>query len=117
MRQLVLPHFLQASQAILTINIFDERPHDRTPLLVSRGRVDPVLFQDCFVAIGKWFLEGNAACAKAARERWVLFDWPALRGQWKIGQFGPAGSILIYSKQKEASFGNSGSYSRTWLVG
>jgi hypothetical protein len=73
-RQLVLPHFLQASQAILTINIFDERPHDSTPLLVNGGRADLVLFQDCFVAIGKWFLEGNTACAKAARERGVLFD-------------------------------------------
>jgi hypothetical protein len=36
------------------------------PLLVVTRGIDPVLFQDCFVAIVKWFLEGNTAYAKAA---------------------------------------------------
>ena len=31
-RQFVLPHFLQPSQAIFAIKTFDECPHDRTPL-------------------------------------------------------------------------------------
>jgi hypothetical protein len=54
-RQLVLPHFLQASQAILTIEIFDKCPHDRTPLLVVSSSLDPALFQQCVAALGKWF--------------------------------------------------------------
>jgi hypothetical protein len=56
MRQLVFAHFLQTSQAILTVQIFDKRPHDRTPLLVVTARLDPVLFQEYVVAFGKWFL-------------------------------------------------------------
>lgn len=37
-RQLELPHFLHPSQAIVAIKIFNERPHDRTPLLVASER-------------------------------------------------------------------------------
>jgi hypothetical protein len=36
--------------------------------LVAIGKLEPDLFQDCFVVIGKWFLEGNTARAKAARK-------------------------------------------------
>jgi hypothetical protein len=37
-----------------------------------------VLFQDCFVAIGKWFLEGNSARAEADRKGFRKKE-PAIR--------------------------------------
>ena len=38
---------------------------------------------------------------------------PALRTQWEIGQFDPAGLILIYAKHEEAFFGDAVFYRRT----
>ena len=51
MRQLELSHFSKTSQAKLTIEIFDERPHDRSPVSPG-GNARPSLFLHCFVSFG-----------------------------------------------------------------
>lgn len=43
-RELVFSDFLQPGQAIVPIKIFDECPHDRSPLY--EGRLGPVCFGD-----------------------------------------------------------------------
>jgi hypothetical protein len=49
-RQLVFAHFLQTCQAIIAVKVFDEYPHDRTPLFVANSTLDPELFQECVAA-------------------------------------------------------------------
>jgi hypothetical protein len=44
------------------MNAHKTEPH----CLVAIGKLEPDLFQNCFVVIGKWFLEGNIARAKGA---------------------------------------------------
>ena len=66
-RQLVLPHFLQAGQAILAIQIFDKCPHDRTPLLVARERLGPLCFRSASrlwkMVSGRYRASGMPACS------------------------------------------------------
>jgi hypothetical protein len=52
---LVLHQFSEIFAAGLIVNqADDECPHDRTPLF-DRARYSGALFQDAFVATGKWF--------------------------------------------------------------
>jgi len=51
--------------------------------LVAIGKLEPDLFQNCFVVIGKWFLEGNIARAKGAG--------------WELAVVSPRGAIRPFS--------------------
>jgi hypothetical protein len=64
--QLKLPNFLKPSQAKVPIQIFDECPHDRIPLVYVR-ELGPVLFRERFAKPTKWLRE--IATVEKASER------------------------------------------------